>query len=100
MSKSGYDWGAYPVVSLEEDGEIVGEWVEVTDEGLKALDRLEGYPWLYDRAIVEDVANGFRGCIRVYCMTAGKAKDRGERVEGGDWVEHVQRSSRVRFTLS
>ncbi|WP_081442619.1 gamma-glutamylcyclotransferase [Alicyclobacillus acidocaldarius] len=92
MSKSGYDWGAYPVVSLEEDGEIVGEWVEVTDEGMKALDRLEGYPHLYDRAMVEDLANGLRGWV--YHMPAAKAKQNGERVESGDWVEHVRYSPR------
>lgn len=87
-----YDWGAFPVVTLEEAGEIVGEWVKVTSEGLKALDRLEGYPHLYDRAMVEDMANGLRGWV--YHMPTVKAKQNGERVESGDWVEHVLRTPR------
>ncbi len=46
----------------------------------------------YDRAIVEGVANGFRGWV--YHMPAVKAKESGERVQGGDWVEHVLRVAR------
>ncbi|WP_304459764.1 gamma-glutamylcyclotransferase family protein [Alicyclobacillus sendaiensis] len=86
-----YDWGFCPAVTLEEGSVVVGEWVKVTEEGLKALDRLEGYPHLYDRAMVEDMANGLRGWV--YHVPAVKAKESGERVQGGDWVEYVLRSS-------
>ncbi|WP_206832703.1 gamma-glutamylcyclotransferase [Alicyclobacillus fructus] len=83
-----YDWGAFLAVTLEEDGEVVSEWVEVTDEGLKVLDRLEGYPYLYDRAIVEDLANGLRGWV--YHMPMVKARQYDRRVASGDWVEHIR----------
>ncbi|AEJ44345.1 gamma-glutamylcyclotransferase family protein [Alicyclobacillus acidocaldarius] len=78
-----YDWGAFPAVTLEEDGVVVGEWVKVTEEGLKALDRLEGYPQLYDRVIVKDLANGLRGWV--YCVPKQKVNGNA-RVESGDWV--------------
>ena len=80
-----YDLGLFPAVTLEEDGLVTGEWVRVTDEGLARLDRLEGYPSFYDRAIVSDTTNVLRGWV--YCMARRKV-DGYERVESGDWVAY------------
>ncbi|SIS58312.1 gamma-glutamylcyclotransferase family protein [Alicyclobacillus vulcanalis] len=88
-----YDWGAYPALTLEEAGEIVGEWVEVTGAGLKALDRLEDYPHLYQRDIVEDLENGLRGWV--YHMPAAKARAGGAPIPSGDWVWHCLRSRKT-----
>jgi len=84
------DLGPFPAVTLEEDGVVTGEWVRVTDEGLARLDRLEGYPSFYDRAIVSDTANGLRGWV--YCMEKRKV-DGYERVESGDWVKRLEQKT-------
>lgn len=42
-----YDLGAFPGVSLNGTDRIMGEVYEVED--LKPIDRLEGYPTLYNR---------------------------------------------------
>jgi len=80
-----YDWGFCPAVTLEEDGLVVGEWIKVTEEGLARLDRLESYPTLYDRVVVEDLVNGIQGWV--YCVPKYKVKG-DVRVESGDWVTY------------
>ncbi|MCL6445388.1 MAG: gamma-glutamylcyclotransferase [Alicyclobacillus sp.] len=80
-----YDWGFCPAVTLEEDGLVVGEWIKVTEEGLARLDRLESYPTLYDRVIVQDLASGIRGWV--YCVPRKRVKG-DPRVESGDWVAY------------
>ncbi|MBF8378471.1 gamma-glutamylcyclotransferase [Alicyclobacillus mali] len=82
-----YDWSFCPAVTLEEDGVVVGEWVEVTYEGLTRLDRLESYPTLYDRAMVRELVSDVRGWV----YYVAKEKVRGDaHVESGDWVEHIR----------
>ena len=48
-----YDLGAFPAVSLHGTNQIHGELYEVTRDVLMDLDRLEGYPYLYERDKVE-----------------------------------------------
>ncbi|MCL6592797.1 MAG: gamma-glutamylcyclotransferase [Alicyclobacillus sp.] len=88
-----YDLGSFPVVSLDGNDLVVGEWVEVTEEGLAALDRLEGYPDFYDRAIVRDVNGELEGWV--YHMT-GRIPAGVPRIEGGDWVTWVRARKEVR----
>jgi len=46
-------WGAFPAVYLGGTTSIKGELYSVTEEVfLERLDRLEGYPHLYDRRII------------------------------------------------
>lgn len=80
-----YDWEFCPAVTLEKDGIVVGEWIQITEEGLARLDRLESYPTLYDRAIVQDLANGIRGWV--YCVPRERVKG-DPRVESGNWVAY------------
>ncbi|NRF90305.1 gamma-glutamylcyclotransferase [Paenibacillus frigoriresistens] len=60
-----YDVGPYPTLALTEGShKVIGEWFEVTEEGLQAMDILEGYngPGAsneYERVWVSDV-NGLR----------------------------------------
>lgn len=77
-----YDLGRFPAVVLGKNGVVVGEWVEVTEAGLAALDRLEGYPRLYDRSVVQDLDNDIQGFV--YHMRRKPA--RAERIACGDWV--------------
>ncbi|MCL6444746.1 MAG: gamma-glutamylcyclotransferase [Alicyclobacillus sp.] len=76
------DLGWFPAVVLRGKGVVVGEWVEITEAGLAALDRLEAYPRLYDRSIVADLDSGTQGFV--YHMRRKPA--RAERIECGDWV--------------
>jgi gamma-glutamylcyclotransferase (GGCT)/AIG2-like uncharacterized protein YtfP len=80
-----YDWKAYPVVCLEQPGVVVGEWYEIERSGLPYLDRLEGYPTLYQRSIVSDISRNISGYV--YHMEAVKAARRSQGVVvSGDWL--------------
>ncbi|WP_029422025.1 gamma-glutamylcyclotransferase family protein [Alicyclobacillus macrosporangiidus] len=82
-----YDLGAFPTIALDGDGVVVGEWVEVTDDGLAALDALEDYPQMYDRTVVRDLNRAAEGWV--YHMT-GRIPAGARRVESGDWVTWVE----------
>ncbi|MDI3329085.1 MAG: gamma-glutamylcyclotransferase [Alicyclobacillaceae bacterium] len=72
-----YDVGPYPALVLDEAGrEIEGEWFEVTPEGLKAMDWLEGYRGpgqknFYERAWVRDTREDREGWIYVWLDSRG-----------------------------
>lgn len=72
-----YDVGAFPALILDAAGrEIEGEWFEVTPEGLKSLDRLEGYSGpgrnnFYERVWVRDAINGRTGWVYVWQDSRG-----------------------------
>nr|WP_245575944.1 gamma-glutamylcyclotransferase family protein [Alicyclobacillus contaminans] len=92
-----YNLGAFPAVSLDGDGVVVGEWAEVTDNGLAALDRLEGYPEYYDRSIVQDVNSGLEGWV--YHMT-GRIPAGAPLITGGDLVLSYSHVSTVGLLMS
>ena len=72
--------GGFPGVVPDDDRSVVGEVYEVTDECLKALDRLEGHPSFYKRTpVVTD--NGLEVDTYIY---QGETKHR-PLVETGDW---------------
>ncbi len=48
-----FDHGYFPAMVRMGDGVVSGEVFEITDETLRALDRLEGYPILYGRELIE-----------------------------------------------
>lgn len=84
ISGSIIDLGAYPGLLLDEDGEVVVEWYSVTTEGLKRLDRLEGFPTFYARDEVSDLTNPMlRGWV--YHLTGKPLFSKYPRVELGDW---------------
>jgi gamma-glutamylcyclotransferase (GGCT)/AIG2-like uncharacterized protein YtfP len=80
-----YDLGPYPAINLQEDGEVIGEWVEVTEEGLARLDLLEGYPGYYDRTVVRDISQPVSGWV--YHMS-GKIPHGAVPVPGGNWIAY------------
>lgn len=72
-----YDVGAFPALVLDPDGrEIEGEWFEVTPEGLRAMDRLEGYRGpgqknFYERVWVRDARDDREGWVYVWPDSRG-----------------------------
>ncbi|SFU81591.1 gamma-glutamylcyclotransferase family protein [Alicyclobacillus macrosporangiidus] len=88
-----YDLGAFPAAALDGDSVVVGEWDEVTDDGLVALDRLEGYPRFYDRTVVRDLNGAAEGWV--YHMT-GRIPAGAPRVDRGDWVAWLRSRKEVR----
>ncbi len=48
-----FDHGHFPAMVRMGDGVVSGEVFEITDETLRALDRLEGYPNLYGRELID-----------------------------------------------
>ena len=51
----------------------VGIW-KITDDDEKALDRYEGYPYLYEKKLVKIHADGHEARAMVYIMTPGRAQ--------------------------
>ncbi|MFC5449586.1 gamma-glutamylcyclotransferase family protein [Paenibacillus aestuarii] len=85
-----YNVGAYPALLLisAEGGklqQVIGEWLEVTEEGLAAMDELEDYYGPgeaneYERVFVRDV-NGLReGWVYVWEDISGLKK-----IRSGSW---------------
>ncbi|MBD0380030.1 gamma-glutamylcyclotransferase family protein [Paenibacillus sedimenti] len=94
-----YDVGLYPALVLFEDGQndaqdhfVVGEWLEVTEEGLKAMDMLEDYygPGAasneYERVWVRDMNTSREGWVYIWEETSGL-----KEIESGSWKEHRAR---------
>ncbi|WP_018130093.1 gamma-glutamylcyclotransferase family protein [Effusibacillus pohliae] len=84
-----YDVGVFPALVLDDEGrEIQGEWFDVTEEGLKAMDRLEGYRGpgrknLYERVWAQDISNGRSGWVYVWTDSRGCPE-----IPGGSWREY------------
>jgi gamma-glutamylaminecyclotransferase len=81
-----HDLGAYPAVVLAAGpgrAPVVGEVYEVDAATLARLDRLEGYPRLYDRKEVRLEGGGFAW---MYVMR--EAPSGSPAVAGNDWWAH------------
>lgn len=83
-----YDTGAgFPaIVPCVKRNGIIVEHYKVNDETMEALDRLEGYPTLYDRA---EILLHNTACWIYYQKTVCKSYS---RIERNDWVYHVRSS--------
>jgi gamma-glutamylcyclotransferase (GGCT)/AIG2-like uncharacterized protein YtfP len=88
-----YDVGAYPALIASEEGEVAGEWLTVTEEGLRDMDALEGYKEgrdnnEYERVWIQDCEQEIEGYVYVY------AKEKAAHlplIESGSWREHRKR---------
>lgn len=89
-----YDVGAYPALALYDEreafseGTVVGEWLEVTEEGLKAMDILEDYYGPggqneYERVWVSDISGLREGWVYVWKDVAGL-----KEITGGSWKKY------------
>ncbi|MCG6170592.1 gamma-glutamylcyclotransferase [Anoxybacillus sp. LAT_35] len=63
-----YDVGAYPTLVLGGEEVAVGEWLTVTEEGIKQMDRLEDYEEgrtnnEYERVWVKDCEQAIKGYV-------------------------------------
>jgi len=87
-----YDVGAYPALVLSGEGEVVGEWLTVTEEGIKQMDLLEDYEEgrsnnEYERVWVKDCKQDIEGYVYIY--TPEKAAIL-PRIQSGSWREYRQ----------
>jgi gamma-glutamylcyclotransferase (GGCT)/AIG2-like uncharacterized protein YtfP len=86
-----YDVGDYPALVLVADANPVpGEWLKVTEEGLSAMDELEGYigPGRendYERVWVKDAVLDEQGWVYVWNDSRGFPE-----IRSGSWREHVR----------
>jgi gamma-glutamylcyclotransferase (GGCT)/AIG2-like uncharacterized protein YtfP len=85
-----YDLGAFPAISPCDDvkKEIVGEVWEISDQILKELDYLEGYPRFYDRIEV----GTSMGEAWVYYHREAPGLD--PQILSGNWKAHLQEKYR------
>ena len=64
--------------------EVVAELLEVDEATMERLDRLEGYPRLYDRRkVTVSLPDGGADTAWVYMMN--RLPDRARVIPGGDW---------------
>jgi gamma-glutamylcyclotransferase (GGCT)/AIG2-like uncharacterized protein YtfP len=82
-----YDLGAFPAIVAGGTTPVVGELYEVSASTLQSLDRLEGYPRLYDRVEVS-LTNGSRALV--YTMHSRQVVDR-PIITTGDWLRRTHR---------
>ncbi len=76
-----FDHGHFPAMVRMGDGVVAGEVFEITDETLRALDRLEGYPTLYGRELI-DLDDGSQA---IAYLQAGEQVHGRSRIDCGDW---------------
>ena len=83
-----YDTGyGFPAFVPEGDSVVKAELIEIPIEDWAAVDRLEGYPRLYDRQLYPaKIADGTEVSGWVYIMN--KLPDNARVIESGDWKEH------------
>jgi gamma-glutamylcyclotransferase (GGCT)/AIG2-like uncharacterized protein YtfP len=72
-----YHLGGYPAIIEKKDGVIKAEVFEIDEIGLSRLDRVEGYPHLYQRQLTE---HGF-----VYFMQNKAYVAHAPVIEDGNW---------------
>ena len=75
-----YDFGGYPAVSQESGSAIAGEVYELSPENLAATDRLEWYPDLYQRVLIETVYGEAWMYVVQSTLCVGKTR------LSGDWL--------------
>ena len=83
-----YDTGyGFPAFMPEGDGVVKAELIEIPLADWADVDRLEGYPQLYDRQLLQaTLADGGEATGWVYIMT--ELPEQAKVIESGDWKEY------------
>ena len=83
-----YDTGyGFPAFILEGDGVVKAELIEIPLADWADVDRLEGYPRLYDRQLLQaTLADGGEATGWMYIMT--ELPEQAKVIESGDWKEY------------
>ena len=83
-----YDTGCgFPAFQPEGDNTVAAELIEIPFEDWEAVDRLEGYPRLYDRQIFPaKLADGTEISGWIYIMHT--LPPMAKVIPGGDWKEY------------
>ena len=83
-----YDTGyGFPAFMPEGDGLVEAELIEIPLADWADVDRLEGYPRLYDRQLLQaTLADGGEATGWVYIMT--ELPEQAKVIESGDWKEY------------
>ena len=83
-----YDTGyGFPAFVPEGENTVAAELIEIPFEDWEAVDRLEGYPRLYDRQLYPGkLADGTEVSGWVYIMT--ELPDQAKVIESGSWKEY------------
>ena len=82
-----YDTGyGYPAFVPEGNNVVQAELIEISIEDWESVDRLEGYPRLYDRQLMQaTLADGGEATGWVYIMT--ELPEEAKVIESGSWKE-------------
>ena len=83
-----YDTGyGFPAFVPEGENTVVAELIEIPFEDWEAVDRLEGYPRLYDRQLLQaTLADGGEATGWVYIMA--ELPEQARVIESGSWKEY------------
>jgi len=91
-----YDVGSYPALVLGGEEVVVGEWLTVTEEGIKQMDLLEDYEEgrannEYERVWVKDCEQDIEGYVYIYAPEKVAILP---RIQSGSWREYRQAKTR------
>ena len=83
-----YDTGyGFPAFVPEGENTVAAELIEIPFEDWEAVDRLEGYPRLYDRQLLQaTLADGSEATGWVYIMA--ELPEQAKVIESGSWKEY------------
>ena len=83
-----YDTGyGFPAFAPEGDSMVKAELIEIPLADWADVDRLEGYPRLYDRQLLQaTLTDGGEATGWVYIMT--ELPEQAKVIESGDWKEY------------
>lgn len=86
-----YDMGTFPAVVDGAGGTVIGEVWEVSDETWATIERIEGYPSLYQRYLVAATIIETSEYMEtfVYCLTSEQVTmGKGRRLDTKVWTGH------------
>lgn len=83
-----YDTGfGYPAVVLKGEKPVAAELAEISLEAWANVDRLEGYPRLYDR-LLTDVTLETGETVQAWVYVMQRLPERAKVIECNDWKEY------------
>ncbi|OQM46097.1 gamma-glutamylcyclotransferase [Anoxybacillus sp. UARK-01] len=85
-----YDVGSYPALVVDQEGEVVGEWLTITIDGIRRMDELEDYEEgrndnEYERVWIRDCTQEIEGYVYVYHPDKALHLP---LIESGSWRQH------------
>ena len=86
-----YEMFRYANVLPDNGSTVSGCLWQITNEFLSQLDRIEGYPYLYDRKTVPVYVDGQKYVAHVYTMTPGTRDEMTGTYPSNDYIHRIEK---------